>query len=177
MAFQPDLHAKAAHKNMIEKLQQDNQNYHVHTWKQLFCCQFKWLKTASINWCQTIMKPAISSTCPHSVELCVPLRDHFLIGSSHGTSRQSQPTRYHRPNHKILQRDTINRPGISSVLQRKLTGTKALEFKNIILKKKYGISTGTLAHRKSLLTLPQISAMVAWLRCIEWPILSQIYGL
>jgi len=41
MAFQPDLHAKAAHKNMIEKLQQDNQNYHVHTWKQLFCGQFK----------------------------------------------------------------------------------------------------------------------------------------
>jgi hypothetical protein len=41
MAFQPDLHAKSAHKNMIEKLQQDNQNYHVHTWKQLFCCQFK----------------------------------------------------------------------------------------------------------------------------------------
>ena len=135
MAFQPDLHAKSAHENMIEKLQQDNQNYHVHTWKQLFCCQFKWLKTASINWCQTIMKPAISSTCPHSVELCVPLRDHFLIGSSHGTSRQSQPTRYHRPNHKILQRDTINRPGISSVLQRNLTGTKALEFKNMILKK------------------------------------------
>jgi len=39
------------------------------------------------------------------------------------------------PKHKTPKCDTINRPGISSVLRRNLTGTRALDATNIILKK------------------------------------------